>query len=186
MPKPGKTRRFTAEDIEQRLSANKSLRDQNPGLSGGVNMAAAVASSPASTALTPKTGQDSAPAKKKGKRKGEMNGTEAEFARMLQKQVDNDQINEFAYESITLNWGEGKKRMKYTPDFVCVMGTRTARTMGIPSKTITFVRTKLIEVKGAHIYEKDRVKFKAAATHFADLYEFEFWQKKEGEWKQLI
>jgi len=42
-----------------------------------------------------------------------------------------------------------------------------------------------IEVKGAHIWPKDMVKFKAA-KHNYPLFEFALWQKKNREWKRLI
>jgi len=62
--------------------------------------------------------------------------------------------------------------MNYKPDFL----NRHEMVKG---------KAKLIEVKGAHIYERDIVRFKGCAAEWGWLFRFEMWQWKEGAWTQL-
>lgn len=105
--------------------------------------------------------------KKSGKRRKEMNKTESEFARILDAKVARGEIDSWAYEELTLRWPDG---MRYTPDFVTVIDSGYL--------------TTLIEVKGAHLWAKDVVKFRAARDKWGDRFKFEFWQKIDGVWQE--
>lgn len=175
----GKIKRkpFTVDDLKQRLAANPALRAENPGFSLPATTPGTATVRQSLPLLPPSKGQDSAPGKKKGKKRGEMNKTEAEFALMLRQWRDQGKIQSFAYEAITLRFGEGKTRIAYTPDFFCV---DAADYVTVPAP-ITFR-----EVKGGHIRTQDLLRFKATKTHFANQFRFELWQKKDRQWKQLI
>lgn len=118
--------------------------------------------------------------KKAGKRRKQMNKTEAEFARILQARMDRDEIVSFDYEGLTLRWPDG---MRYTPDFMVVQSLIHERLDAAASSEFPHVRLVLIEVKGAFGWQKDIVKFRAARANWP-LYEFQFWQKLDGEWQQ--
>lgn len=98
-----------------------------------------------------------------------MNKTEREFSMILEAQRRQDIIARWDYEGITLRWGG----LRYTPDFVVTIATPT-----IPA-------VKFIEVKGAFIYDDALVKFKAARAHWTQ-FEFQLWQKAQGNWFQLL
>jgi hypothetical protein len=94
-----------------------------------------------------------------------MNATESEFARILAAMRARGDIIRAEYEGLTLRWSG----MRYTPDFV-VFGL---------SEKIT-----LIEIKGAHIWDRDLVRFKGARAYWPE-FDFEMHQKREGAWKRL-
>ncbi len=70
--------------------------------------------------------------------------------------------------------------MVYTPDFVVfgmpVLNTETGG--DVPSQL------KFIEVKGAHIWAKDLVRFKGCRAEWP-MFEFEMHQKKGGQWQRI-
>lgn len=43
----------------------------------------------------------------------------------------------------------------------------------------------MIEVKGAHIYERDLVRFKGARADWPE-FSFEMWQWARGEWSKIL
>jgi hypothetical protein len=105
---------------------------------------------------------------KRGKRRKEMNRTEAEFARILEREKQAGEIIHYGYEEVTLRWGE-VEIIKYTPDFHVI--SRTGKTF-------------FIEIKGGHIWKADNLKFKVARNVF-NHYEFRLWQKSKGQWERL-
>lgn len=72
--------------------------------------------------------------------------------------------------AISLRWG---KTMRYKPDFFVPIGWSDS------------VRHRLIEVKGAHIYDRDIVRFKGCAAEWDRMFDFELHQWKNGEWTRL-
>ncbi len=60
--------------------------------------------------------------------------------------------------------------MRYKPDFVVF---------------IEDMPTKLIEVKGGHIFDRDLVRFKGCRAEWKTWFDFEMWQKKAGQWTRL-
>lgn len=112
--------------------------------------------------------------KKAGKRRSAMNKTEARFARLLEARVERGEIISFEYEGITLRWPDG---MRYSPDFVLWVSTT-----GINDHLYT--AQTLVEVKGAHAWAKDVVKFRAARDRWGNRYRFEFWQEVDGQWTE--
>jgi len=160
-------------------SESQSFRKKNPHLFGGVSATAFAAK------LIPSLAQP-----KKGKRRKEMNKTESEFAAMLDARVKRGEIVSWAYEEITLRWPDG---MMYTPDFVIVTC--------YPSYAVSDViengeavdsmyhndcppLVTLAEIKGAHAWAKDVVKFRAARDKWGDRFKFEFWQRIDGIWQE--
>lgn len=111
---------------------------------------------------------------KAGKRRSEMNKTEARFARLLEAKVQRGEIVSFEYEGLTLRWPDG---MRYTGDFFVV--NEIGDIDGHP-----LVAATIIEVKGAHSWAKDVVKFRAARDKWGNRYCFQFWQEVDGEWKE--
>lgn len=99
------------------------------------------------------------------------NKTENEFGAILEARR---RKGEFAYpvrfEAVKLRVAGN---CYYTPDWM----TTSESISGAPF--ITF-----FEVKGAHIWEDSKVKFKAA-KELHPWASFEMWQKKAGEWKRI-
>jgi hypothetical protein len=97
---------------------------------------------------------------KPSKAKGKPNATEAEF--LLQLKADYPQLD-FLFEEVKLRIDDG---CWYTPDYFC-------------PEMATFY-----EVKGPHIWDDSKVKFKAARRIHAWA-RFQMHQKKDGTWKRL-
>ena len=97
-----------------------------------------------------------------------MNKTETEYALILDAMKGFGQILRWEFEGITLRWAD----MRYTPDFAVFVKT------GEP-----VVGIKLIEIKGAHIWSRDVVRFKGARAYWPE-FAFEMWQKTKSGWKQ--
>src|SRR6266705_1444596 len=70
-----------------------------------------------------------------GKKRHQMNKTEAEFALILEAMKRKGEILRYEYEGITLRWAD----MRYTPDFIVFNG-------------LVDPMIKLIEIKGGHIW----------------------------------
>lgn len=100
------------------------------------------------------------------KKPREMNKTEEEFSRILEAKVKRGELSEFRYEGMKLAWSG----MLYTPDF-CAWDHLGA---------LTFY-----EVKGAHIFSRDIVRFKGCRAQWP-RYQFEMWQKSKREWRQIL
>ena len=106
----------------------------------------------------------------RGRNKG-MNKTEKEFSWLLEAQRREGKILRWEYEGFTLKWAG----MRYTPDFVVVLDSGK-NLIGNPT-------LKFIEVKGAHIWDRDIVRFKGCKDYWPE-FEFEMWQKTKLGWKQ--
>lgn len=129
--------------------------------------------------LAPKGADTPESAKRPGKRRKEMNLTEAEFATFLENEVRLQKIVSFEYEGITLRWGK-LDNIQYTADFAVIA---TASKDGLSEYPA--IRLQFIETKGAHIWPKDIQKFKAARNQFP-MYEFQMWQRKQREWERIL
>lgn len=108
-------------------------------------------------------------------RRGRMNKTEAAFALLLEARKRFGEITAYHFEGITLRWGANPKNgeeMRYTPDFI-VRGAN-----GV---------TYLVEIKGGHIFSRDLVRFKGVRAEWSQTFKFEFemWQRKAGEFRQI-
>ena len=112
------------------------------------------------------------------KRRGSMNHTELEYAMILEAQKREFKIIRYEFEGITLRWAD----MKYTPDFFVVVA-QISQNDGIWADWDEFYSFKLIEVKGAHIWDRDIVRYKGARADWPE-YQFEMWQKTKAGWKQ--
>jgi hypothetical protein len=86
--------------------------------------------------------------------------------------------------------------MKYTPDwFVFLMSKHsvvvTPPAISVPGTTFKVQRKgeppllKLIEIKGAHIWDRDIVRFKGARAYWPE-FQFEMHQKKNGIWTRIM
>lgn len=106
--------------------------------------------------------------------KPRQNKTELAFGLILEAQKQRREIIEYKPFGIRLEWGahpETGKPQVYSPDFT-VWETGAA-----------FLR--LIEVKGPHIWQKDRIRFRGCRAEWGMWFQFEMWQKKAGQWKRL-
>jgi hypothetical protein len=103
--------------------------------------------------------------KRKGQAKRGMNQTEKQF--YLRLVSDYPAANIIKYEPIKLRIGE---RCWYTPDFLVV-----------DEDGLCY----FFEVKGGHIWDDSKVKFRAAQEQYP-WFGFQMWQKKKGGlWKQI-
>jgi hypothetical protein len=98
------------------------------------------------------------------------NKTEAEYGRILEAMKQRGEIIRYEFEGLTFRWLD----MRYTPDWIVVC-----------ESNVTFHRFKAIEVKGAHIFDRDIVRFKGARALWPEI-QFEMWQKKSGDWTRLF
>lgn len=109
-----------------------------------------------------------APKKATGiRRRGKMNRTEEEFSRFLESRRERGEIREWEFEAIKLHLGEGAY---YTLDFLVRENDGGAT---------------LVEIKGAKIWSRDAVRYKAAVGKYSWLYRFELWQRADGTWRRL-
>ena len=109
--------------------------------------------------------------KKATKLRGEkrkINQTEREFEVLLKARMSRGEIVEYRFEGVRLGWGDC---MVYKPDF-------TARR---PDG-----RIELLEVKGAHIRDRDIVRFKGCRAEWKDFFIFEMHQKKDHQWSRIL
>lgn len=135
--------------------ASKSMIAANPHL--GI-----VSQKEAENSLAGRTGAG------KGKIRGRLTRTEAEFALILEARKQRGEILRWVYEGITLRWGG----LRYTPDFV------------------VFHRAyiKLIEIKGAWTggkFERAVERFRHARTYWPEFM-FELHQRTKDGWKQIL
>lgn len=100
-----------------------------------------------------------------------MNDTESRFALILEAKKRRGEILDFRYEGMALRWGvttEGQY-MSYCADFTV-----------FDSEGIT-----LIEVKGAHIRDRDIVRYRGCRADWPQ-FRFEFHQYSKGEWRKVM
>jgi hypothetical protein len=97
------------------------------------------------------------------KRQREMNKTENELHLILKAQYPDAKIR---YEAVKLRLGVN---CHYTPDFM----------ISRLDQPILFV-----EAKGAHYWDDSMVKFKTAKEQYPE-FDFQMFQKKRGEWRQI-
>jgi len=107
-----------------------------------------------------------------------MNATEREFLFFLQQKQAIGEFSSFGYEIITLRWGVDASELSYTPDFAAFR--QNGAWNGKPWIQIVFY-----EIKGAHAWKQDIVRFKAARNHFIS-FEFQLWEKGDQGWQQTI
>jgi len=129
-------------DILPRIS--QSTLDANPQLSATM------------TLLANKTQELGQLGGKKRKHRGEMNATESEFSRGLEAQRRQGKILRYVFEGFTLRWAD----MRYTPDFLVF---REAE------KGYSHLDVQLIEVKGAHIWDRDIVTVQGRSSILAGV-----------------
>ncbi len=105
-----------------------------------------------------------------------MNKTESEYALILQEQKRRGKILRYEFEGLTLRFAN----VKYTPDFVVL------NNLGIddpPNSALTFIEVKGPFIKGNR--ERAVERFRHAKTYWPE-FAFEMWQKKDGQWSQII
>ncbi len=105
-----------------------------------------------------------------------MNKTEAEFAFILEASRRRDEILRWEFEGITLRFAN----VRYTPDFVIFDNREKWQS--------PYTRIRFIEVKGPYIKgnrERAVERYRHAKTYWPE-FSFEMWQKKDGQWSQII
>ncbi len=114
-----------------------------------------------------------------------MNKVEDEYAMILEAQKREGKILRYLFEGITLRFAN----VRYTPDFVVFSEKRDGSTVEkgwIQPIMIPVIR--LVEVKGPFIKgnrERAVERFRHAKTFWPE-FSFEMWQKKDGQWTQII
>lgn len=93
------------------------------------------------------------------------NKTESEFGRLLESRKLRGEFPFYAFEAITLQWGDG---MKYTGDWV-----------------IFAARITLIEVKGGYKWQKDVIRYKGCSAQWREFFDFEMHEKKNGIFQRI-
>ncbi len=104
-----------------------------------------------------------------------MNKTESEYALILEAQKREGKIDRYLFEGLTLRFAN----VKFTPDFVVFSDD-----YGEDGR----YKIKLLEVKGSFIKgnrERAVERFRHAKTYWPE-FSFEMWQKKDGQWSQII
>ena len=102
-------------------------------------------------------------------RKRKMNQTEREFETLQLARKSRGEIVDFRFEGVRLGWGDC---MVYKPDFTAL------RPDG---------RIELLEVKGAHIFTRDIVRFKGCRAEWKDFFIFEMHQRDANKtWNRLL
>lgn len=132
---------------------------------------------PASVPIVAKPAK--AATKAPGKRRKAMNQTESAFAAILEAKKLAGEIVSYEYEGMTLRWGK-LDNIQYTPDFFVIEYMHGSALSPTPCVRIVF-----IETKGSHIWPQAMQKFKQARNEWP-LFRFEMWQRKKGQWTQLL
>jgi len=97
---------------------------------------------------------------------------------ILEAQLRKGEILRYVFEGITLRWAD----MRYTPDFLVF--EYAEQWIGEQSGRINKpCEIKLIEVKGAHIWDRDIVRYKGARAYWPE-FAFEMHQKTKQRWKR--
>lgn len=102
---------------------------------------------------------------------GQMNATEAAYARMLDDRVKRGVIRGWSFERLTLTLafaGAGIKSVKYTPDFMLIRNDGSF---------------ELVEIKGGFVRQSGINKFKQARDRFR-CFHWTFAQYRNHEWEE--
>lgn len=151
----GKKALETADLDDEKALRNRERRAPAPNVGPSVPEKAQCTSQTAGEAISAKL-----------RKKRTMNQTEARFAAVLETRQARQEVLSWRYEGIRLKWGGD---MHYTGDFVVFT------IVGKPT---------IYEVKGAHIYERDLVRFKGCRSEWPE-FAFEMWQWKKKTWTRL-
>ncbi len=117
--------------------------------------------------------------------KPRQNSTEREYGLILEAMKRRGEILDYRPFGIKLEWGADPvtgKPMVYSPDFFVIR----ARYGNGALQESPLLGITLIETKNAYIYPKDLIRFKGCRAEWGDKFEFELWQKSEGEWRKLF
>ncbi len=114
-----------------------------------------------------------------------MNKVESEYWQILQEQKKRGEILRAEFEGVTLRFAN----VKYTPDFTVIVTNPTLdRLHTLAHEHARHSHIKFIEVKGPFIKgnrERAVERFRHAKTYWPE-FTFEMWQKKDGQWTQII
>ncbi len=109
--------------------------------------------------------------------KPRQNKTEAEFGLILEAMKRRGEILDYRPFGIKLEWGADPvtgKPMVYSGDFTVLTDQSFHPSI------------RIVEVKGGYIHPQDLIRFKGCRSYWGDWFEFELWQKSEGEWRRLF
>jgi hypothetical protein len=122
-----------------------------------------------------------------------MNKTEREYGLILEAMKGRGEIVEYRFEGISLSWGADPrdgKLMWYTPDFLVVIATGwkpldPESYTSDKSPRLDYTAFKLIEIKGPHIFAKDKIRFKGCRAEWP-MFQFEMHQRERGgHWRRI-
>lgn len=116
-----------------------------------------------------------------------MTRPEREYGLILEAMKRRGDIVDYRFQGMSLAWGADPatgRLMRYKCDWLVI----TCADLGVGSKDdggwIPILPVKLIEVKGAHIWPKDMIRFKGCRSEWT-IFEFELHQLKGGQWTQI-
>lgn len=102
-------------------------------------------------------------------RTSKMNGTESQYALILEAMKRRGDIADYQFEGMTIRLADN---CKYTPDFFILV-------------SLVPLKIRFAETKGAHIWDDSKVKFKVAKEQ-NPWAEWEMHQRKQGEWARIL
>lgn len=124
--------------------------------------------------------EEAAKAKKKERKKKEPSKTEQEWMRHLEWMQALGAITQWWYEPFPMKLDEPDpqtgRAMTYTPDFLVV------RAVHPDGDT----RPWIVEIKGGHIWDKNRNKFRSARDKYGAAFRFVMIQKKHRAWETVL
>lgn len=130
--------------------------------------------------------EEAAKAKKKERKKKEPSKTELEWMRHLDWMKRQGVVREYWYEPFALVLDEPDPQtgrpMKYTPDFLVVMASDAIPVNLQPDDC----RPRIVEIKGAMVWEDSTVKFRSARDKYGAAFRFSMIQKKQGAWETVL
>lgn len=108
----------------------------------------------------------------------EPNTKEAEYGLMLEAMKRRGDIAYYAYEGISLRWGDG---MRYTADFAVFPVDKSTRVRLIEIKG----RDKMIRGKVTRRRDDAIVRFKGCRAEWKSYFDFEMHEKHQGQWQRI-
>lgn len=114
-----------------------------------------------------------------------MTRPEKEFGMILEAMKRRGEIVSFKFQGMSLAWGRDPESgilMRYKCDFSVVLD---AMHSDYPVLDDGKLPIKIIEVKGKHIFERDKIRFKGCRAEWPEFM-FEMHQLEAGVWRRIL
>jgi len=112
-----------------------------------------------------------------------MTRPEREYGLILEAMKRHGDVVDYRFQGMSLAWGadpETGRLMRYKCDWLVIDAVREEPRMSVK----LMASVKLIEVKGAHIWPKDLIRFKGCRAEWP-MFKFEMHQLIKGEWRRI-